>query len=68
MGRVAGVLVVGLGDGGLDDICVRGNAVGSVIVAIDIFLPRVCSAKPCVAEAMTRKATCRKRWRRCGEV
>lgn len=36
--------MVGLGDAGLDDIWVIGNAVGNTNVAIDIFFPSVCSA------------------------
>ena len=46
IGRVEGVWVVGLGDAGLDDIWVIGNAVGNANVAIDIFFPSVCSAGP----------------------
>lgn len=45
IGREEGVWVLGLGEAGLDDICVRGNAVGNVNFAIDIFLPSVRSAR-----------------------
>ena len=62
MGRVEGVWVVGLGDAGLDDIWVIGNAVGNANVAIDIFFPSVRSIVALEFLSMVRRIQKGKYW------